>query len=216
MNRYKPDIQGKRILYFFETFIPLFILWIIMSGIFELKFIGFGLISCVVISLISIKVLILGGLKSNNNYYTLHFNWIKMIVYIAWLIKEIVKSSIDVSKVVLFKRDTLNPHIVWFKADYDHPAARALLANSITLTPGTITIDIYDDGVYSVHALTDSAAEGLLDGTMQQKVAKLYNETIDFKQIPVELDMSLMNKEPARVKNTVYNRRDSFRKLERR
>lgn len=216
MKRTKPNIQGKRLLYFFETFIPLFILWIVMSGIFELKFLGFGLISCVVISLISIKVLLLGGLKTNNSYFTFHLNWPKMVVYVIWLIKEIIKSSIDVSKVVLFKRDTLNPHIIWFKADYDHPAARALLANSITLTPGTITIDIFDDGVYSVHALTDSAAEGLLDGTMQQKVARLYNETIDFKPVPVKLDLSLLNRDPARVEKTVYTRKSDFRKLERR
>jgi multicomponent Na+:H+ antiporter subunit E len=58
-----------------------------------------------------------------------------------------------------------------------------MLANSITLTPGTITIDITDDGIFSVHALTQELREGLLDGSMQAKVAWLYGETIDFSPV---------------------------------
>ena len=61
-----------------------------------------------------------------------------------------------------------------------------MLANSITLTPGTITIDITEDGVYSVHALTEELREGLLDGSMQAKVAWLYGETRDFAQLSEE------------------------------
>lgn len=216
MKQRQPNLGGRKFLYFLETLIPLLLLWTILSGIFEAKFLAYGLISCLIISVLSLKVLLLGGLKTNNHYYTLHFNVPKMIVYTLWLIKEIIKSSLYVSKVVLFKREELNPHIVWFKADYDHPAARALLANSITLTPGTITVDIYDDGVYSVHALTDSAAEGLLDGTMQYKVAKVYNETIDYRPVEVKLDMSLKHKEPARIKNRVFTGYKSLRRLERR
>ena len=70
-----------------------------------------------------------------------------------------------------------------FKADYDSPFARALLANSITHTPGTITIDITDEGYYSVHALTQELKEGLLDGSMQKKVAWAYREEIDFRPL---------------------------------
>lgn len=75
---------------------------------------------------------------------------------------------------------------MWFQANYDNPAARALLANSITLTPGTVTVDILEDGTYSVHALTEGAKAGLLDGTMQGKVARLFGETIDFRVLDVE------------------------------
>ena len=64
--------------------------------------------------------------------------------------------------------------------------ARFVLANSITLTPGTITIEITEDGIYSVHALTGELKEGLLDGSMQQKVAWLYKETINFSPVSAE------------------------------
>lgn len=216
MKGKRPDYQNNRIAYFFETFIPLMLLWIIMSGIFEFKFICFGAISCAIIAAASIKVLILGGLKSDRQYFTFHVNAFKMAGYLSWLVKEIIKSSIYVSKVVLFDRAALNPHIIWFKADYDHPAARALLANSITLTPGTITIDIYDDGVYSVHALTDETAEGLLEGTMQKKIAALYGEEIDYRIVEVREDKSLRDRKPARVLSKVFIGGRKLRKLERR
>ena len=216
MKAKRIETNGSRVLYFFETLIPLLLLWFIMSAIFESKFILFGVTSCAIIAAISVKVLIVGGLKTDNEYYILHINPFRMIVYFFGLVKEIIKSSVDVSKVVLFHRDSINPHIIWFKADYDHPAARALLANSITLTPGTITVDIFDDGVYSVHALTDAAAEGLLEGSMQQRIAKLYDEEIDFKPIKVKLDPALAKREPARVVSKVMSKRKAFRRLERR
>ena len=55
MKGKRPDYQNNRIAYFFETFIPLMLLWIIMSGIFELKFIVFGAISCAIIAAASIN-----------------------------------------------------------------------------------------------------------------------------------------------------------------
>ena len=64
--------------------------------------------------------------------------------------------------------------------------ATVVLANSITLTPGTITMNVTDDGLFEVHALTDGAAEGLLDGSMQKKVAELFNEQYVFEPLGEE------------------------------
>ena len=63
---------------------------------------------------------------------------------------------------------------------FENPMADVFLSHSIILTPGTITIDISKDGVYEVHALNESLAEGLLSGEMQMKIADLFNETCDF------------------------------------
>jgi len=103
-----------------------------------------------------------------------------MLGYFFWLMWQMIKSAVYVGNTALFRKERLNPQIVWFRADYDNPVARALLANSITFTPGTITIDITDDGTYSVHALTDDLGEGILDGSMQAKVAWAMGETIEF------------------------------------
>lgn len=168
-----------------EVFALTFIIWLIMSGRFETKFILFGLASCFLIATLCIRVLIVGGLKTENTYFLLNFNLIRMIPYAFWLFKEIVKSSLHVSRAVI-NPDMVDASVLWFKADYDNPLARAVLANSITLTPGTITIDIFEDGIYSVNAVTKASRDELLDGTMQHKVAWVFGEEIDYKVLGVE------------------------------
>ncbi|MBQ6622782.1 MAG: Na+/H+ antiporter subunit E [Mogibacterium sp.] len=179
-------LQSNPFVNWLELFVLLAAIWFILSEIFERKFMLYGFGSALVISLFCLDLFRTGGLKTDRNYFIIHVNIFRFLAYLLWLIKEIIKSSLSVTKRILKGNRSLNPQIVWFKADYDNPAARALLANSITLTPGTITVDIYQDGVYSVHALADEYAEGLLDGTMQRKVAWVFNEEIDYKQIIVE------------------------------
>ena len=192
---------------FLEVFGLLLFLWIVMSGIFTVKFILYGCISSFLISCFVVGSLRIGGLKSDRTYFILHANYPKLIIYFMWLIKEVVKSAADVSKIVLSRNMGLEPHVVWFKADYDNPAARAILANSITLTPGTVTIDIYDSGVFSVHALNRDFSEGLLTGEMQNRIAKLYGETIDYKVIDVITDYDYREKEVVELTSKRFKRR---------
>lgn len=177
-------LRGNPFVCWLELLIPLLALWFIMSGIFEPKFIAYGTATAVVVSLLCANAFVMDGLKTDTQYFLFNVNYIKFIGYFIWLMKEIIVCALTVSKQVF--NGKISPRIVWFKADYDNPVARALLANSITLTPGTVTIDIYDDGVYSVHALDEGAAEGLLAGGMQKKIAALYGETIDFKPLSAE------------------------------
>jgi len=162
------------------------VLWFIMSGKTEPKFLILGCLSSLLVAGICVRTLAIKGAKSGNDYYLLKVNPFKFIIYLIWLIVQIIKSAIYVSRVTLFRTSEVQPSIAWFKADYDDPSARAVLANSITLTPGTITIDITQDGIYSVHALTKEVRDGVLDGSMQAKVAWLYGETIDF--LPIDVD----------------------------
>ena len=192
---------------FFEVFGLLMLLWIVMSGIFTVKFIIYGCVSSFLISCFVVGSLRIGGLKSNRTYFILHANYPKLIIYFLWLIKEVVKSAIDVSKIALSSKMKIEPLVVWFKADYDNPVARAILANSITLTPGTVTIDIYDSGVFSVHALNRDFAEGLLAGDMQKRIAKLYGETIDYKVIDVVTDYDYIEREVVELTSKRFMRR---------
>lgn len=192
---------------FFEVFELLMLLWIVMSGIFTVKFIIYGCVSSFLISCFVVGSLRIGGLKSNRTYFILHANYPKLIIYFLWLIKEVVKSAIDVSKIALSSKMKIEPLVVWFKADYDNPVARAILANSITLTPGTVTIDIYDSGVFSVHALNRDFAEGLLAGDMQKRIAKLYGETIDYKVIDVVTDYDYIEREVVELTSKRFMRR---------
>ena len=180
------DLQSNPWLNFFELLIAMLVVWYILSGILELKFIVYALLTAFGITFLCLRYLVMTGLKTDKHYFVMHAPWQRFIPYFFWLVWQIILAALDVSKTIFKGRKGIQSQIIWFKADYDNPAARALLANSITLTPGTITIDIYDDGIFSVHALTDGAAEGLLDGTMQQKVAKVYGETIDYQVLTPE------------------------------
>lgn len=163
------------------TAILLMLLWFVMSGRTEPKFIILGAVSSAAVAFICLKTLTAKGQTSDREYYLLEVNIFRLALYFLWLLWQIVVSAVYTAGVSLFRTSELDPQIVWFRADYDNPAARAMLANSITLTPGTITVDIDKDGLYSVHALTDKARAGLLDGSMQAKVAWLYGETIEFR-----------------------------------
>ena len=77
----------------------------------------------------------------------------------------------------------MEPVLVTVHTDLKTETARVILANSITLTPGTVTMNVTEDGLYEIHALTDGAAEGLLGGGMQQKVADLFGEPFIYEVV---------------------------------
>lgn len=171
---------------FIITAVLMMALWFIMSGKTETKFLILGAGSSILVAAICLRTLTMKGRDPADRYYLLSVNPIRFLIYFIWLLWQIVKSAIYVSGLVLKGIRADEPSIAWFRADYDNPAARALLANSITLTPGTITVDITPDGIYSVHALNDELKEGLLDGSMQGKVAWVYGESINFGPVDPE------------------------------
>lgn len=103
--------------------------------------------------------------------------WRGLLLYLPWLLGQIVMSSLQVAYVVLHPQLPIQPRCIRFQAPLPHTLARLTLATSITLTPGTITLDVQDD-VFVVHALTAAAAHALDPpaghGAMQRWVAALY------------------------------------------
>lgn len=116
------------------------------------------------------------GQERKKRYFLLDVRTVKLIGYWIWLLKEIAKSSWGVAVAVMSPKMKINPQIIEFDYDYKNPIAVSLLINSIILTPGTVTIDVQNERHFTVHALTDDAAEGLLEGTMQRKIADLFHE----------------------------------------
>jgi len=90
--------------------------------------------------------------------------------YFPWLLKEIVVSNIVVSKAILF--GNVRPQILTVTADQADALGKVVYANSITLTPGTVTIAEHG-GQLVVHALMDDTAEGLASGDMNNRVCQL-------------------------------------------
>ena len=96
----------------------------------------------------------------------------KGIVYLAWLIGEIFRSAMGVIHFIWSPKEIVESVLVSFTPGIENEPQRVLLADSITLTPGTVTVSMHD-GKYLVHALDSSMAEGIGESDMVKRVRKL-------------------------------------------
>lgn len=97
---------------------------------------------------------------------------LRPILYIPWLLWEIVKSNLAIARVILSPSMPIQPKLIRVTATQKTELGKVIHANSITLTPGTTTLDVRDDTLL-VHALTDSSAQGALSGVIDRKVSAL-------------------------------------------
>lgn len=97
---------------------------------------------------------------------------LKPFAYGLWLLKEIVKANIEVTKLVLDPKLPIRPRLVRIKAKQETELGRVIFANSITLTPGTVSVDMQGDRIW-VHALSYEGAEEDLSGDMDSRVCAL-------------------------------------------
>ena len=141
-------------------FVVLFGTWLSWSGQTKPLLLGFGVGSCLFI------VFIVRRMQGDDHARIPLTAWARLAVYLPWLGWEIVKSNLHVARMVLAPGG-ISPRLVRTKASQRGDFGRVLYANSITLTPGTITLDLRGDDLL-VHALTQHTAEGL-DGTMDAK-----------------------------------------------
>ena len=156
---------------FLATFFILITFWIFLSGLFDIWHFGLGLLSCALVAYMSSDLLFKKFWSGRRLRETAAF-----VAYIPWLLYQIYLANIYVVKVALGPNlsDKIFPHIVKFRTRLKSEMAVTTFANSITLTPGTITVHI-EDGYFYVHALDLSLADSL-PGEMEQRVAKIYGE----------------------------------------
>ena len=164
----------------------LFAFWMVLSGRTETKFVVYGILTAVVTTWVTYPLLLVPNKDGSKKYYVFGFSIPKMIMYFFWLMWQLVLANIDVLLATTGQELNTDPKVVRFRFRADNPMASVILANSITLTPGTVTMNVTDDGVYEIHALTVGAAAGVLDGGMQKKVADLYGEKFDFAVVESE------------------------------
>lgn len=100
---------------------------------------------------------------------------VKFFAYLPWLAWQIVVSNIHVAYLVLHPRMPIHPSLVLFDTTLVSERAQVALAQSITLTPGTITVDA-SRGKFLVHCLSDTTREGIAAGDIQRKIAKVFDE----------------------------------------
>ncbi len=99
--------------------------------------------------------------------HPIHVTW-RWATYMPWLGKEILMANIDVVKAVLSPKGRVHTSVFRTKATQKTELGHVIYANSITLTPGTVTLEV-EDGVMIVHALTRGAADGLKSGEMDRR-----------------------------------------------
>ena len=137
-----------------------------MSGIFEPLILILGVFSCALVVVIAMRMDVI-----DHEAVPVHLTF-KVLLYWPWLLWEIVKANIDVTKRVLGFAD-ISPTMVRIKATQKTDLGIVIFANSITLTPGTISIDVDEDGYILVHALSRDGTEGLEGGDMDRRVTEL-------------------------------------------
>ncbi len=133
-----------------------FVLWIIFNGKITLEICIFGLIIAAAIFAFTCKFMDYSIVKEKNNLKKI-FKYLK---YVFVLIIEIIKANFSVIHMILSEREEIEPTIVEFETDLETPAAKAFLANAITLTPGTITVTL-EGSDYMVHCLDESLSDGI-------------------------------------------------------
>lgn len=152
----------------------LFAFWVLLSGKLDAAHLGAGAVAAALIALVTRKLHALPpaiGPAPHAPFADLR--WARLLRYIPWLAFEVIVSSLHVAYVVVHPRLPIEPRVLKLKAGLPHPVARLVLANSITLTPGTVTMEVEGDE-FVVHALTDASARGLEEGRMQRLVADLF------------------------------------------
>ncbi|MEM7601729.1 MAG: Na+/H+ antiporter subunit E [Verrucomicrobiota bacterium] len=161
--------ETKRNLYRGVVFGLLFLTWMIFSGLFDAFHLTLGLISCGIITWMSSDLLFED--RTIPLFARLRQGF-RLGGYCLWLLWQIVLSNLHLFRLAFSSQEALQPHIVRYETKLKTDFEKYLLANSITLTPGTVTIKIMGDTFY-IHAISDIAADGL-DGEMERRIAHIF------------------------------------------
>lgn len=145
--------------------------WIIFNGNITLEILIFGIVIAAAMLLFMCKFMDY-SLKKELSVYQ---KSVYFLAYAALLLKEIVKANLAIIPKILTIEEEMEPVIVKFRTNLKSDFTRTLLANSITLTPGTITVALEDDE-YTIHCLDRSLAEGLENSDFEKALKKLDEE----------------------------------------
>lgn len=144
-------------------YVSLVSLWLLLAPQFE--------VSSLLVGMLVSLLIVLFTFEKTDSKVVHPLRYIRAhIKFIVVLLIEIYKANIDVAKIVMSRKMEIQPHYLVYQPDLKTTYAAVLLANAITLTPGTLSVDYTSDG-YVIHALTTAAASGL-EGSSLEQVAK--------------------------------------------
>ncbi len=173
-----PESWHRRLSSVVIQFFLLFALWLILSGHYQTSYIIIGALSAALITFLTNDLCyaaLLHGERANPKIRAILTYNLRFLAYLPWLVSQIIMANVQVASLVLNPKMPIEPALLVFRTGMKKGIAQVTLANSITLTPGTITVSL-EDGEYIVHTLQPPLAQGLVDAVMQNKVAKIYME----------------------------------------
>jgi multicomponent Na+:H+ antiporter subunit E len=145
--------------------------WLLLSGHYDPLFVGMGVASALLVTLLSRPLLdTLGAARDG-----LPVHPVRLVLYLGWLLGRMAVSALQVAWIITHPRQQPHPGVVRFACELSSPLARTVLANSITLVPGTMTLDVRDRE-FVVHAFTPAAAEDLATGALQSRIAAVFRD----------------------------------------
>ncbi|MBO32938.1 MAG: cation transporter [Rhodospirillaceae bacterium] len=153
------------------------ILWLLLSGYFSSALLlGLGLASAAAVVFIAHRMDVI-----DHEGHPIHLGW-RASTYLPWLLGEIVKANIDVAWRIIQPTMPIGPNLLRVKGSQKSELGNVIYANSITLTPGTVTVEL-EEGLLRVHALTTEAAEEVMSGEMDRRVTTMegHIETVPMK-----------------------------------
>ena len=156
-------MRRGRLLHSISLGLVLFGVWLLLSGFFEPLLLGLGFLSCVIVVLIANRMDVI-----DHEGQPVQLGW-RILTYWVWLAVEIVKANLDVARRILDPKLPIDPVLVRVKASQASELGQVIYANSITLTPGTVSMRV-GGGEILVHAIAREMAEDLEGGEMDRRV----------------------------------------------
>ena len=148
------------------TLAGLILLWFFLSGYFLTLIVALGITSIALVIWLARRMDVV-----DHESHPVHMA-VRGLVYFPWLILEVVKANVDVALAVMRGNNAIAPKTMQVKASQRSDVGRVTYANSVTLTPGTVTVDV-DGDMFLVHALTRGSAASLETGDMDKRVTAL-------------------------------------------
>lgn len=144
--------------------IALFALWLVLSNSYHPVHLALGVITAITVVWLGTK----------NAPQSRRFGSLSALLYMPWLFMQVLKSGLHVSRLILHPALPIKPELVPYETKLSSDGELVVLGNSITLTPGTITVEI-EPRKLIVHAIDAEAKQDLLSGALDAKVGTLFS-----------------------------------------
>ena len=167
-----PTIKRFALVPFVLTFFIMFVFWVLFSGKFDFFHISLGIGSGLIVAAVSKDLLFPSEIKPG-----FIVCWLRFVGFIPWLFYQIFLANMRILYLVFHPRmkELIDPKIINFSSKLTNDISRTTFANSITLTPGTVTVNVSVLGKFRVHCIDEKSSRSL-PGEMEKRIARVFNE----------------------------------------